>query len=257
MMKPGNHNGQLRSHSNSSLPGAVFFDLDETIFEFRSSSRAGLKAVISSFPQLSSVGDETLESLYWNLGKETLQLVRSGNLEIGCESEYRFKKLLEFLGLNVKEDELSSLIVSYDAEFSKQCRTVPGAREILAGIRDGGIKIGVITNGPRKTQIKTLERLKLNPLIDFMITPDDAGALKPDPRIFIRATDLAEVPPENSVMVGDSWANDILGASSLGIKPVWFNRKGEQIPLTDVAISITTLWELPGIIGLQPVISPP
>ncbi|MCL4317653.1 MAG: HAD family hydrolase [Candidatus Thermoplasmatota archaeon] len=152
---------------------------------------------------------------------------------------------------------MSSLIVSYDAEFSKQCRTVPGAREILAGIRDGGIKIGVITNGPRKTQIKTLERLKLNPLIDFMITPDDAGALKPDPRIFIRATDLAEVPPENSVMVGDSWANDILGASSLGIKPVWFNRKGEQIPLTDVAISITTLWELPGIIGLQPVISPP
>ncbi len=216
-----------------------------------------MKAVISALPPLSSVGDEMLESLYWNLGKETLQLVRSGSLEIEYESEYRFKKMLEFLGLSVNEDELSSLLVSYDAEFSKQCRTMPGASEILASIRESGIKTAVITNGPRKTQIRTVERLKLNHLIDFMITPEDAGVLKPDPRIFIRATDLANVLPENSVMVGDSWANDILGASSIGMKPVWLNRKGEQIPSTDVAISITTLWELPGIIGLQPVISTP
>ncbi len=241
-----------------SLPGAVFFDLDETIFEFRRSSRAGLKAVVSSIPELSALGEEMLENRYWDLGKETLQLVRSGSLGIDRENEYRFRKLFELYGLHLADDELKSLLRGYTSEFSKQSSLVPGTQEILRALRESGLKVGIITNGPKETQIKTVERLGLNPLIDFMVTPEDAGTLKPDSRIFMKAIDLAGVAPENSVMVGDSWANDIIGANRAGIRPIWFNRKGEQKPQPDLAQSITSLWELPELMGLQLApVSPP
>ena len=110
--------------------------------------------------------------------------------------------------------------------------------------------MGIITNGPRETQTETVSRLRLESLIDFMVTPEDVGTLKPDARIFMKAMDIAGVAPENSVMVGDSWANDIVGASELGMKAIWFNRHGEQRPQAYVAEAITSLWELSSIMGL-------
>ncbi len=251
-MKPG-HDWMVPPPSVESAPEAVFFDLDETIFEFRHSSRAGLKAIISSLPGLSATGEDVLENRYWDLGRETLQLVRSGSLGIECENRYRFGKLFELYGLHLSDDELNSLLNCYVSEFSRQSSAVPGAHEILHTMRKHGLKVGIITNGPKESQIKTIERLGLNPLINFMVTPEDAGTLKPDSRIFMMAADIAGVAPEDSVMVGDSWASDIVGASRVGMKSIWFNRKGEQQPGPDVAASITSLWELPELIGLQPV----
>ena len=234
---------------------AVFFDLDETIFEFRRSSRAGLKAVIAGVPRLSDIGEEALENRYWELGRETLQLVRSGIIGIECENEHRFKKMFELHGLSLPEDQLASLLNLYASEFSKESWAVPGTREILGRVRRSGLKVGIITNGPKKSQIRTVERLGLNPLIDFMITPEDAGTLKPDSRIFVKATDTAGVAPEHSVMIGDSWTNDIVGANSASIRSIWFNRKGELQPGSEATASITSLWELPELLGLQDALS--
>ena len=38
------------------------------------------------------------------------------------------------------------------------------------------------------------------------------------------------VTPDRAVMVGDSWANDVTGAISAGLRAVWYAPVGQQAP---------------------------
>jgi FMN phosphatase YigB (HAD superfamily) len=44
---------------------------------------------------------------------------------------------------------------------------------------------------------------------------------KPDPRLFLLALENAQTRPEATVVVGDSWTLDVLGAQQAGIRSIW------------------------------------
>jgi putative hydrolase of the HAD superfamily len=46
------------------------------------------------------------------------------------------------------------------------------------------------------------------------------GVAKPDPRIFASAVDALGVEPERILYVGDSVANDVVGARAAGLHPL-------------------------------------
>jgi len=71
------------------------------------------------------------------------------------------------------------------------------------------------------------------------------GFLKPHPSIFQAALDLMEVRPDEAVMVGDSFAHDIIGAHQAGMRGILLARRElmERPPL-DVPV-IRSLNELP------------
>jgi putative hydrolase of the HAD superfamily len=68
------------------------------------------------------------------------------------------------------------------------------------------------------------------------------GVKKPNPKIFNHALTLAQVRPENSIMIGDNWEADILGAINLGIDAICFNVHGTDLD-TDIK-QISNLLEL-------------
>jgi putative hydrolase of the HAD superfamily len=59
---------------------------------------------------------------------------------------------------------------------------------------------------------------------------EEAGVAKPDPKIFEIALDRLGVGALETVMVGDSWINDIAGAAAAGLRTVWFNRTDLERP---------------------------
>ena len=62
------------------------------------------------------------------------------------------------------------------------------------------------------------------PYLDFIVTPADAGADKPDPAIFRFALKKAGVGAEEAIFIGDQYKIDIVGAIAAGIKPVLIDR---------------------------------
>jgi FMN hydrolase / 5-amino-6-(5-phospho-D-ribitylamino)uracil phosphatase len=58
----------------------------------------------------------------------------------------------------------------------------------------------------------------------------EAGALKPDPRIFSMLLESAGVPASRALHVGDDPEADVEGARRAGIRPVWLNRRGSRWP---------------------------
>jgi peptidyl-tRNA hydrolase len=64
------------------------------------------------------------------------------------------------------------------------------------------------------------------PIKNILVLSDDIGILKPWPEIFHFALSTTQSELNNSLMIGDSWENDIVGAAGVGMHQVFYNLSG-------------------------------
>ncbi len=117
----------------------------------------------------------------------------------------------------------------------------PDARPALIAARASAVRVVVVSNWD-VSLLEVLELVGLAPLLDGVVTSAAAGAAKPAAAIFRQALALAGVEPHQAVHVGDSLAEDVQGARTVGIDAVLLARAGAGVP-PGVA-SITGLDEL-------------
>lgn len=78
-----------------------------------------------------------------------------------------------------------------------------------------------------------VERVGLGRYFRGAIDAAEAGAAKPDPRIFARLIAMAGARPAALLHVGDDAAADVGGARAAGLATAWMNRGGETWPVAD------------------------
>ena len=139
-----------------------------------------------------------------------------------------------------------------------EVKAVDGAQEALQSLRER-YRLIVATNADESDERDVraaLYRVNLDFLVDAVVSSRDVGARKPDP-FFFRAALLRAghngVPlhASRAVMVGDSWPNDVAGASKAGMRTIWLNPSGTLMPLGEVApdAEVRALSELPGAVA--------
>jgi HAD superfamily hydrolase (TIGR01549 family) len=99
---------------------------------------------------------------------------------------------------------------------------VDGVVPLLTALKEK-VKIGIISNNVVEEQLRKLQICGLTELLDVIVISEEAGAIKPDRKIFEIALERANAQSHEAVMVGDAWEGDILGAKAVGIRPVWYN----------------------------------
>lgn len=92
----------------------------------------------------------------------------------------------------------------------------------------GKYLLGVVTNGSVATQNRKVEKAGITEYFDLILTSQEAGVLKPDPRIFMMAAERLGVAPGECVYVGDIFSNDIRGALNAGMDAVWIWKRGPR-----------------------------
>jgi HAD superfamily hydrolase (TIGR01662 family) len=115
---------------------------------------------------------------------------------------------------------------------------------VLEELRRHRIRIGLVTNGQRDLD-EFVEHHRLE--VDAKVGSKAHGRIKPDPSIFVAALAELDATPEESVMVGDSYEDDIEGARALGIRAILLDRDGRR---PDAPDRIDTLLALPAALGL-------
>jgi putative hydrolase of the HAD superfamily len=103
----------------------------------------------------------------------------------------------------------------------------PEAAEVLTGLRARGYRLGVISNFDRRLDV-ILRGLGIRQCFEEVILSSEAGADKPDPRIFRRALETLGVAPAEALHVGDDRARDG-GAEALGIRVFHLDRPGTTL----------------------------
>jgi putative hydrolase of the HAD superfamily len=89
----------------------------------------------------------------------------------------------------------------------------------------------------------------LQGLFAATVSSVEHGYMKPHPSIFEAALRAARVEAAEAVMVGDSLAHDIDGATRLGMRGVLVARSGPVTAPPDVPV-IRSLRELPALVGV-------
>jgi len=199
---------------------AVLFDLDDTLFDHRTSAREALRAIHRGHAADLDFG--ALER-HHAIHLEELHLeVLAGRIGLDDARRERFRRVFLALGVPLEPEAVNAVATAYRSGYMTSRRALAGAAALLTAVRRHA-RIVIVTNNLLDEQQDKLQYCGLAPLVDALVASEDVGVSKPDPGIFRIALERAGVPADQAVMVGDSWANDIAGARGAGIRAVWFN----------------------------------
>lgn len=94
---------------------------------------------------------------------------------------------------------------------------IPFARELVQGLKNRGISVGVVTRNCRNASIMSLDMTGIVP--DVLVCREDAAKRKPHPDQLHIAMRTLKARPERSVMVGDHLM-DVLSGRAAGVKTI-------------------------------------
>ncbi len=228
---------------------AVLFDLDDTLFDHRYSSRASLTVLRQHYEHLQQSTLDELELLHRNILEEVHLQVLAGAISLHEARVIRMQRLFEQHGLRISREMAEERATISRQTYQASRQVVQGAISLLEALRPH-VKIGIVTNNLLQEQLDKLDYCNLAPLIDALIVSEEVGVAKPDPKIFQVALERLDCTPHEAVMVGDSWTTDIVGANCARIRAVWLNRYGVACPDPSLAIEIASLEPIDVLVSL-------
>ena len=217
----------------------IFFDLDHTLWDFETNSD---KAFEKTFQNLQFKVDldkflnyyRPINLKYWKLYRE--EKVSKIQLRYG-----RLKDTFDFLKMVVTDELIEAMSVEYIRVLPENNQLFEGTLEILEHL-SLKYQMHIITNGFEEVQYLKLEKSGISKYFNQIITSESVGVQKPHPDIFHYAMKLAQTTPQESIMIGDNWEADIMGAYRTGMNVIFFNY--HQEPVGENIKSVTHLLQL-------------
>ena len=204
------------------MPRAIFFDLDETLIRHSTPIMGQLQAICHQ--HLADLSESRWEAFHQHLMATVGQLWRDvGKHQGRCEQEFIsiFRSGLVLVGGDAALAK--PMIDAFLNSVDNATGPTDGAYAVLDHLADKGIATGIITNGFAFLQKRKVVMHGLAERVNFVITSEDAGAHKPDARIFQMAMAQVGRRANECWHVGDHRDNDIAGALNAGLSAVLYS----------------------------------
>ena len=208
---------------------AVLFDVDETLYDRTRAQREILRVLAHDFAELfQGLTEEDVFDAFEHSDRQTADHVHATG-SIRETRNVRTRLFLQELGV-LEEGMVDPVTERYVDAYRTMNTPVPGAIEVVTACARHH-RVGVVSNGFQDVQYGKLETIGLrHPFAECLLLSEEIGIRKPDPAIFLMACDLLGVQPGETVYVGDSFRNDVVGAAAAGLASCWFNPRGEAAP---------------------------
>lgn len=186
---------------------AVIFDLDNTLIDFMKMKKLSCDAAISAMigAGLNVKKEKAMKELFKLYDK------------YGLEEKTIFQKFLKKTAKKIDYEVLASGIVAYRRVRAGFLEPYPHVPEALFELKRRGIKLAIVSDAPRLKAWIRLVSMKINHLLDIVVTFDDTKEMKPSIIPFKVAFKKLKVKPQECLMVGDRPERDIKGAKKLGM----------------------------------------
>ena len=197
-------------HARVTRPSAVLFDIGDTLLrEVRFDLEAGIRAALPD-PLLARAA---------GLAHSFREEVREAH---AVHRELMLSRWLRNHVAELREVEMDRV---EDAIWSEvvTLRPTHGIGALLRRLHADGVRLGAISNAYFSGRVlrHELDRHGLADALDLVLSSGDLGIRKPDVRIFCEALEQLGVPAECTWYVGDTFEEDIAGALTAGLVPIW------------------------------------
>ncbi len=218
----------------------IFFDLDHTLWDFEKNSALAFEKI---FQELNfDINSQQFMAIYNPINVAYWKLYEKNEIDQETLRVNRVKDTFEALNYAITLDEIniiSNLFIEY---LTSNNHLIEGTIETLDYLKDKYV-LHIITNGFSFVQDVKLQKSNLDKYFITITNSEAAGHKKPHENIFKHALTSANASKTESIMIGDSYEADVLGAQNFGIKAVYFNPKAEMISQNQI-IQIQSLTQL-------------
>ncbi|MFJ3308059.1 HAD family hydrolase [Streptomyces sp. NPDC086549] len=227
---------------------AVVWDVDDTLFDYTTADREGMRAHLAVEGLLSGYATPEQALARWREVTDE-QWARFAAGEISFEGQRR-DRVRVFLGEVMSDDEADAwfrrYIGHYEAAWSLFPDVVPALDALAASHRHA-----VLSNSSLTVQEHKLRALGVRDRFEVVLCAAELGVSKPEAGAFLAACEALELPPHEVAYVGDHPEIDGRGAAEAGLLSVWIDRGGVYAGVAGTAARhrIVTLAELPAIVG--------
>ena len=235
---------------------AVTFDLWQTLLLDRPEvGRIRTQARLEGARQaLLEVGrrfePERIEEAYRS-GVRQCQVIREGGLDISFSEQVKIfvNSISPDLFSQIPDSTFQAIATAYSESFVEHPAVPhPAGVNVLRGVRDMGLRVGLISNTGMTPGIlfrRFLEEHGMLEYFDVLTFSDEVGYSKPSPEIFAITLEKLGATPSQTVHVGDHVFNDVAAARACGLKTVWiegfYERPGATDPATEPDIAVPRL----------------
>lgn len=236
----------------------IFLDFDDTLYDTRGNAVIALAETFEDF-QLGRYFDDPqlFYDDYWKTNIELWGRYAKGEISRDHLIIERFRHPLCVSNeLRMKHEKSASDFKDYCLKISDvfldHCASKPGviegAHELMDYLRSKGYKLHMCSNGFHEVQYKKLKACGLNNHFDTIILSEDAGVNKPSPLFFEYALKESGANKASTIMIGDNFQTDILGAKNAGLDTIFFNHWPEYPATETVTYEVKSLKEITNIL---------
>ena len=221
------------SPTNSYLPRAILFDLDDTILAYDAVADPAWLETCRCFVhrldgvEPSALLDSIQDYRRWYWGDP----VRHKRARLDLKTARREVVTGALKRFDVEAPDLVAEMGDfYDAHREQLVHLFPGAIDTLRTLQERAVRLALITNGMAGHQRAKVDKFELGRFFDCVLIEGEFGAGKPEERVYRHALDQIGATPNQTWMVGDNLEWEVAAPQRLGITGIWVDSRKTGLP---------------------------
>ena len=201
---------------------SLFFDLDDTLWDTAHNNKACLEEIYHAYNfDRHYPSFEDFFDLYMPYNEKLWKAYRDNLVDRQTLIVERLLYVLRPMGI---DDQAYALQINRDflERTAGKTKTIDGAKDLLEYLHNR-YRLFILSNGFREIQFLKMKNAGLADFFERFILSEDVSVRKPDKKIFEVALKNTNSRRATSLMIGDSWEADIVGAQNARIDHIWFN----------------------------------
>lgn len=203
----------------------IFFDLDHTLWDFDKNSALTFHKIFEMNRMELNV--KRFLSIYEPVNLNYWKLYRNSEIDQDQLRYGRLRDTFDAMHFEVEDALIHLLSEDYITHLTTFNHLFENTIDILEYLKTN-YDLHIITNGFEEAQNRKIVGSNITPYFKTVTNAEMAGVKKPNPLIFEYALKLANAKPEESLMIGDNYEADILGALKVGYDVIFFNYRNDE-----------------------------
>lgn len=207
----------------------VMFDLDNTLFDFDAWWEKSLRESIRTSPLTCMLDGDAVYKSFREHGDALWTLYTHNQVDLSEYRRLRLRASLQEFYADVSDLEVTKFSNHFDEIGFRTLHPDHNILQMLHDIKNEFL-IGIVTNGTVSHQMEKIKRLGFDDLFssDAIVISEQIGSKKPELGFFQSTCAQLNIEPSETVVVGDSWETDVIGAANAGMVAIWLNTKGQN-----------------------------
>lgn len=207
----------------------IFFDLDNTLWDHRKNAYLTIKDLFGKeeIALKYNIDFEEFHSVYHEINEKLWEQIRDGEIDKEYLRKHRFYDTFKRFGIDdlelsmFFEEHFLDKILNYN-------HLVESADVVLEYLKSKNYTLHIISNGFQEVTERKCILSGIDHYFNTITSADSVGVRKPNPEIFEYSLGLAKAQKEESILIGDDWIADVVGAQNFGIDIIFFDVLNEN-----------------------------